>query len=365
MRSQSSMKKRMKIAVISLYDNDNFGNRLQNYATCRLLEKNGDRVYSLKNNVWKNNNNLFSVYCTEIYLFFRLIKSFFFKRREFKKKIKFMKFNKNINMTKTFYTGRCYKLNFFDKYFVGSDQVWNPTPDYINDLYLLKNIKSDEKYSIAASFGISKLPSKMNEVIRKEFIKFKKISIRENAGLKILNHIDSRMDSELLVDPTLAIMPEEWMRLEKKPKKYASQKYILNYFLGEIPKERKIQIERLAKKHNYKIINILDRNDEYYVSGPGEFLFLERNAELICTDSYHSCVFAIIFHRPFIVFDREQNITSMSSRIDNLLDIFELNKRRFSGNFLDDVFVTDYEKADSILVEERKKMYSYISECLH
>ena len=81
---------------------------------------------------------------------------------------------------------------------------------------------------------------------------------------------------------------------------------------------------------------------------------------------YHKIgLFAIIFHRPFIVFDREQNITSMSSRIDNLLDIFELNKRRFSGNFLDDVFVTDYEKADSILVEERKKMYSYISECLH
>lgn len=359
------MNKRKKIAVISLYDNDNFGNRLQNYATCRLLKKNGNKVYSLKNNVWKNNSNLFHVYCTELYLFFRFIKSFFFKRREFEKKIKFMKFNKNINMTKTFYTGRCYKLNFFDKYFVGSDQVWNPTPDYINDLYTLKNIKSDEKYSIAASFGISELPSKMKDDIRKEFMKFKKISIRENAGLKILDQIDLSNNAEVLVDPTLAITPEEWMRLEKKPKNYTSQKYILNYFLGEIPKERKIQIEKLAKKNNCKIVNILNRNDDYYVSGPEEFLFLERNAELICTDSYHSCVFAIIFHRPFIVFDREQNITSMSSRIDNLLDIFKLNKRRFNGNFLDDVFVTDYAEADNILVEERKKVYSYISECLH
>ena len=94
--------KRKKIAVISLYDNNNFGNRLQNYATCYLLSEHGDKVYSLKNNVWKNNSSLFSVYCTEIYLLLRLIKSFFFKKREFKKRIKFLQFNKNINMTKTY-----------------------------------------------------------------------------------------------------------------------------------------------------------------------------------------------------------------------------------------------------------------------
>ena len=120
----------------------------------------------------------------------------------------------------------------------------------------------------------------------------------------------------------------------------------------------------MAKENNYKIINLLDNNDDYYISGPQEFLFLERHAELICTDSYHSCVFAIIFHRPFVVFDRDQNITSMSSRIENLLEIFELKNRKFNKDFLDDVFVADYINADTILEKERKKMYRYISECL-
>lgn len=356
--------KRKKIAVISLYDNNNFGNRLQNYATCYLLSEHGDKVYSLKNNVWKNNSSLFSVYCTEIYLLLRLIKSFFFKKREFKKRIKFLQFNKNINMTKTYYTGQCYKLRLYDKYFVGSDQVWNPTPDYINDLYLLKNIKSHEKYAIAASFGISELPFQMCESIKKELLKFKKISTREKTGVEIINQITSRADIELLIDPTLAIRAEQWIKLERKPCNYTSQKYILNYFLGEMSKERKEKIERLAKENNYKIINLLDNNDDYYISGPQEFLFLERHAELICTDSYHSCVFAIIFHRPFVVFDRDQNITSMSSRIENLLEIFELKNRKFNKDFLDDVFVADYINADIILEKERKKMYRYISECL-
>ena len=361
----------MKIGIVTPYDLTNYGNRLQNYALYYVLktkfhcEAKTLVPYEMKP---YDDRNYIAWLKKQIIRKACIFPEFAEKRfgTTITRWAAFLNWDRKIP-TNVYYQHKKLPVNIkgeFDYFFCGSDQVWNPTPDYINDLYLLKNIKSHEKYAIAASFGISELPFQMCESIKKELLKFKKISTREKTGVEIINQITSRTVIELLIDPTLAIRAEQWIKLERKPCNYTSQKYILNYFLGEMSKERKEKIERLAKENNYKIINLLDNNDDYYISGPQEFLFLERHAELICTDSYHSCVFAIIFHRPFVVFDRDQNITSMSSRIENLLEIFELKNRKFNKDFLDDVFVADYINADTILEKERKKMYRYISECL-
>ena len=44
-----------------------------------------------------------------------------------------------------------------------------------------------------------------------------------------------------------------------------------------------------------------------------------KDAELVITDSFHACVFSIIFNKPFIVID---NLDRGTSRIDNLLNKF-------------------------------------------
>ena len=115
---------------------------------------------------------------------------------------------------------------------------------------------------------------------------------------------------------------KNFLQKTKKPK------YILNYFLGNLSPKRRKEIERVAKENNCEIINILDKNDPLYVSGPSEFLYLEKNAFLICTDSFHSSVFAILYNRPFVVFDREEKgIENMGSRIDTLINKFKMNNR--------------------------------------
>ena len=45
----------MKIAIATIIDNDNYGNRLQNYAAQQMLSKKNNAVYTLKNNPLKNN----------------------------------------------------------------------------------------------------------------------------------------------------------------------------------------------------------------------------------------------------------------------------------------------------------------------
>ncbi len=161
-------------------------------------------------------------------------------------------------------------------------------------------------------------------------MQFKEISVREEAGKKIVEDLTGRKDVEVLVDPTMLLTAEEWDNVSNKPEQLKTDKYILNYFLGELSEKRKNEIDRIAKENGCKIINMLDSNSPFYKTGPAEFLYLEKNAFLICTDSFHACVFSILYNRPFIVFEREDNNVSMNSRIDTLLNKFHLQDRRYN-----------------------------------
>ena len=148
-------------------------------------------------------------------------------------------------------------------------------------------------------------------------------------------------------------------------KKLEKKKYILNYFLGNLSEKRKKEISRIAKENNCKIINILDKNDNFYSCGPSEFLYLEKNAFLICTDSFHSTVFSILFNRPFIVFDREDSEVKMSSRLETLLNKFGLKNQWFDKKIKNEQLDCDYSQVPQILKEERLKAKKFINEALN
>ena len=74
-------------------------------------------------------------------------------------------------------------------------------------------------------------------------------------------------------------------------------------------------------------------------------MYLIDHAEKVVTNSYHACVFAIIFGKPFTVTEREG--ISMQSRFDTLLKKaesgidFEVERRKidkFIMSALEDIF---------------------------
>ena len=157
---------------------------------------------------------------------------------------------------------------------------------------------------------------------------------------------------------------DEWSKLAKRPKQLTTDKYILNYFLGELSEQRKSEIERIARENDCEIINILDKNGPFYETGPSEFLYLEQNAFLICTDSFHSSVFSILFNRPFIVFNREDINKSMNSRIDTLINTFKLTNRNYEGRITEDNLNHDYSEAFKILDMKRMEAKEYLRNAL-
>jgi len=294
----------MKIGIITINDNNNYGNRLQNYAVQTFLKKQNVDSITIKNQTLTNNKKKVILgFCKYIYI--RIFKT---KRKNLRLD-KFKEFNKNIRFSKNTITPYTNISKKYDYFIAGSDQIWNPTFGRLTDVDLLAFVKPEKRIAFSASFGISELPEQYNERVKKELKKFKAISVRENKGKEIIEKLTRRKDVEVLVDPTMLLSADDWDKVVKKPEQLKTNKYILNYFLGNLSETRKKEIERIAKDNGCEIINILDKDGEFYQTGPSEFLYLEKNASLICTDSFHSCVFAILYNRPFVVFDREDRFS--------------------------------------------------------
>lgn len=353
-----------KIALVTLYGNSNFGNKLQNFAIQYKLEKMNIDVTTLR--TFNSNIKYLKKIFNRIKYFIKKIYPYkLYRNNNFKNfEKKFLKNSKRIYFSNEDNSGLNSKYDFF---IVGSDQVWNPACGLKGNLKLLKFTQN--RISFSASFSVDDISQKEKKEFKKELRNFKKISVREDQGKNIIKNIDEALKVEVLIDPTMLLDSKEWNKLANKPKQLDSiknGKYILNYFLGELSEKRKKEIERIAKENNCTIINILNESDPFYTSGPSEFLYLEKNAFLICTDSFHSSVFAIIFNRPFIVFDREQNgIKLMGSRIDTLLSKFKLEKRRFNGEKITkENLKHDYTEAYKILEEERNKSEKFLKKAL-
>lgn len=349
-----------KVGIITIFDNNNYGNRLQNYAVQTILNNNGYEGVTIKNDVNMNNNiNKIEYIKIKLKYYYRKIKN---KVKNASRYRLFCKFNKNIKLSKSYF---CYlkleNIKDYDYFVVGSDQVWNPYFYRLSDFDLLNFIEdSNKKISFSASFGISNMPKEYEQKTTKALKEFKAISVREEEGKKIVEKLTGRTDVEVLIDPTMMLDAKDWDKVLKKPKQLKTDKYILNYFLGELPEEKKKEIDRIAKENECEVINILDKNSPFYQTGPAEFLYLEKNAFLICTDSFHSCVFAILYNRPFIVFEREDKNVSMNSRIETLLNKFELQDRRFKGNITEENLKWNYEDAYKVLKNEKIKAKDFL-----
>ena len=163
----------------------------------------------------------------------------------------------------------------------------------------------------------------------------------------------------------MLLTDKEWDKVSKKPSQLKSKNFILNYFLGELSEERKKAINKIANENNCDIINIMDKNDPFNECGPSEFLYLEKNAFLICTDSFHSSVFAIIYNRPFVIFERESKDEKMNSRIETLLTKLNIKNRKYNGiEITKENLEHDYSDAFKKLEEEKQKSREFLEKAL-
>lgn len=264
--------------------------------------------------------------------------------------------------------------NRFTDIVVGSDQLWLPSGLATGFYNLMFAPDKCNKVSYASSFGVSTIPKNQIRKTKEYLERIQHLSVRELSGQKIIKELTGR-NAEVILDPTMIITKEQWDHYIGDKKIYDDD-YIFCMFLGNNPKQRE-EVEKLKNATGYKII-VLKHLDEYipadedfgdlapYDIGPEEFVNLIRHAKYICTDSFHVCVFSIIYHKQFIAFDRfASGSNSRNSRLDTLFNNIGIS-RRFEKDIISEMQEPiDFEKVDSRINVFRSLSNRYIKDALN
>lgn len=360
----------MRIGIVTIVDYTNYGNRLQNYAVYYILKKrfrckaitlvayeekpfyNGEYIAWIKNQIVKY-LCLFPVFAEKRFgnsvtrwANFRIWSKLIPTKNYYKHK----KLPNSINSK-------------FDTFIVGSDQIWNYrfSSHKFHD-YFLSFVESGKKNAISGSFGVESIPVEWKQTYIDGLRGFSHISVREDAGQVIIKDLLD-IDVPVLIDPTMMLSKEEWLKVSKKPRVDCSKPYVLKYYLGDEDDNDKIDI--WAKENGYEVYELLNENiPELYSAGPGEFISLISNASLVCSDSFHCIVFSIIFFKPFIVYARRGSGNYMTSRLDTLLGKFGFQNRWKHLLSENDYFNCDFAPVKELLEKEQQKFMEYLTDIL-
>lgn len=362
-----------KVGILTITHGQNYGNRLQNYAVQTVLERQGVRAETIRNTT-KTFNTRSTKY--RIKLLIKRMTGYKLEQIDIRR-YKFDKFtDKYIHLSKYVVSEGNIPHNLstaYDMFVSGSDQVWNPHYGCNSCIDFMTFVDKNKRMSYAASFGITKLPSELREQYRIWINELKYISVREDTGAEIVRELTGR-DATVLIDPTLMLDAYEWERLEKQPFNINKEtSYVLVYFLGGLENQVEQYIKRVADEIDSEIIYLYSDYDERgngrentsFSYDPSEFLWLIHHAKIIFTDSFHACVFSMLYNKPFRVFERnDKEILEMGSRISNLLKIFRLNRCKGALDETTDEILSLKYNIEDVLQQQRKKTQYFLETAL-
>lgn len=299
----------MKIAVLTLPLNTNYGGILQAYALQQYLIKRGHDVFLID---FRKKSIL------------RVIKSFIYslvrKRSVYIAPNKFRRFERNITLF------RNEKIGNTDLFIVGSDQVWRKEYITKNPLKYFLNFlpPSIPRVSYAASLGCDKweFDKELSPIILKELSKFSGVSVREHAGLNILKEMGIR-NGYVHIDPTMLLSCNDYNSLCSRIK---CDNYVLTSYMLDNTKIKEDIINCICE--NYKKVGCQGRSfigiKMLRYDSIEEWIASFRDTKFVITDSFHGCVFSILYNKPFIaIANKERGL----SRFETLLSKFNLEER--------------------------------------
>lgn len=365
----------MKIALITFHNAANFGASLQAYALQHALEQMGhENEYINYVNVTRRHQYSMS------FLFWDAV-----KKRQFSSAIKYLvgspflilrknKFNRfykrYLHVTKEEFRNskEAARLNpLYDRFIVGSDQVWNPVNNGNDTAFILDFVEDKrKKISYSSSFGLAELDDEMKERYRKCFSSFYALSVREKIGQEIVYDLIGQKP-ELVLDPVMLLTKADWMDLAKNEKE-VNEKYVFTYT------NRDQQISSFFKtgyelngKKLYKLSRFTRPKDfinpkvrvKYWMS-PLEFVKVIENAELVVSASFHCLAMAILLNKPFVAILTGNY--GKDERLNNMLRMFNLENRALSEKMtVEDIMrPIDWSLVNSEIDKNREESLQYL-----
>lgn len=363
--------------IVTISDDTNYGNRLQNYALAQLLKTYGDcttakfvpststfrAYYKLRFKELLHLSGLKTTVKASLHLL------------DEKDQLEWCRLQKMKHFTQEYVPNNCFELTeykglvaeagaTFDTVVLGSDQIWNPNWPWLplGDLKLCLGgfvLPNTRVISYAASFGVSVVEDPQAREAFAEYLpRMSSVSVREDAG-KILVKQLSHRDATVVLDPTLMVPAKRWRSITRSfvP---SGERYVLTYFLGTPNANQEGRIEEFADQHKCEIRRILDlRDPQTFVAGVEDFVELFSKAQYIFTDSYHACCFSLLFEKQFTVFSRADysKNESMNSRMETLFRLFELDAVVSESELAPRI---DYSRVNALLEKHRQESRAWL-----
>lgn len=256
----------------------------------------------------------------------------------------------------------------YDAFVVGSDQVWRPKYfgiKQIENAYLKFtegwNIK---RLAYAASFGTDKweYTPKQTEGCSRLAKLFNAISVRENSGVELCKR-NLGVDAQHVLDPTMLLDKQDYINLFETAHIPQSKGNLLYYILDETEEKKEI-LKSIIDEKKLNPFNVKSNSDD--INSPiseriqpplEQWLRGFYDADFIFTDSFHACVFSILFNKPFIVYG---NKNRGMSRFVSLLTMFGLEDTLVTSSSSLSYIDFDWQKVNFILSQKRKEAHSFL-----
>lgn len=349
------MSGKKKVAVITLPGSFNYGNRLQNYAVTKIYESLGFHVETLKL------EERFNVIQRLEDLARKVLGRAYSSPEECMtacRRAAFERFDSNIQMRTIDYDLKRL-ADEYDYFSVGSDQVWNPSYIvYNDDWFFLKFARPEQRIALAPSIGLDSLDFFQRARLRSGLKGFANPSVRERRGAELIKDC-SGIDAQVICDPTLALMPEDWRRVSDDALT-PQEPYVFTYLLGGVGAEAADVLRTATKDGELPVVSLTDcQRDGELDAGPAEFISLIDNAQHVVTDSFHAAVFSTLMQTPLTIVHRDGG-ASMFSRLETLTQSLGLEDKIYGSQNYSIESASNYGGVESRINKQRDVFINYL-----
>jgi len=355
-----------KVGILTLPFNGNYGGILQTYALQSYLQKQGYEVIHIYRDFPEKNKVLASLKDAVKFLLGRTVRS------RIKRHYTFGFFKKYVHprtdRIRTLADLKSINKNGITTIIVGSDQVWRKSCIY-GDLKLnyFLDFADDRinRITYAASFGVDfwEFDELETKEINRLVHKFSAVSVREKSGLELCNKY-LNIDAKYVIDPVMLLSPKDYINLINDEREERAEGDCLVYLLDSTEEKRSI-VNDIAKKFDYETYSV---NGDVVKWGmpmkPRVTSWLRGfyDSKFVITDSFHGCLFSIIFNKPFLVIGNEKRGLA---RFFSVLGDFNLERRMIlvkTDDYIERVKEPiDWDETNSKLEQRKREAHLYLT----
>lgn len=375
----------MKTGIVTFNSAHNYGAVLQAWSLQTYLEKNGhqadiinfrpwiiDDVYAMAKKKKYFDNETLNTLVNKA----RIAKNIITNRPKYKRYQAFESFISNkLHTTKVYRSREELKkdknLNY-DALIAGSDQIWNSVlTKSVNPAYFLAfGPQKARRISYAASIGRKELPQEEKEIVSHYLDQLDFISVRENNAYKAVAEL-TKKEVKVVADPTFLLEKEDFDKIKEDFPVKQPYIYVHNVHVSR----NDIRLKEVANKlsemtglpvvSNRKEKTFKNEAEKFLTGTPEQFIGVISKAEYVVTNSFHTTVFALIYHRDFITIPHFSNPDRMVNLLTELgIDNHLIGSVRNVPEDLTELEI-DYEAVEIKKAAMRKESQEFLQNALN